>query len=53
VIVVSHELESLPLLCEKTMWLDHGRTQMIGPTKEVIAAYMEQVNADAQQRRAA
>jgi ABC-type polysaccharide/polyol phosphate transport system ATPase subunit len=53
VIVVSHDLEALPLLCERTMWLDHGRTQKIGPTGEVIAAYMEQVNADSQQRRAA
>ena len=53
VIVVSHDLEALPLLCERTMWLDHGKTQMIGPTEEVIAAYTEQVNGAAPQRIAA
>jgi len=53
VIVVSHDLKSLPLLCERTMWLDHGKTQMIGPTEEVIAAYTQQVNSAAQKRLAA
>ena len=53
VIVVSHDLKSLPLLCDRAMWLDHGKMQMIGPTEEVIAAYTQQVNSDAQQRKAA
>ena len=39
VIVVSHDLASLPLLCDRVLWLDHGRMQMIGPAAEVIAAY--------------
>ena len=53
VIVVSHDLTSLPLLCERTMWLDHGKMQMIGPTEDVIAAYTNQVNGPAQPRIAA
>jgi ABC-type polysaccharide/polyol phosphate transport system ATPase subunit len=53
VVVVSHDLKSLPLLCEKTLWLDHGKMQTIGPTEEVIAAYTQQINNPVQQRIAA
>ncbi len=53
VIVVSHDLKSLPLLCDKAMWLDHGQMQMIGPAEQVIAAYTQQVNTVAEQRKAA
>ena len=48
VIVVSHDLASLALLCDRVMWLDHGKMQMIGPAAEVIAAYTK-----ASQRRRA
>ena len=53
VIVVSHDLKSLPLLCDKAMWLDHGKMQLIGPTEEVIAAYTQQVSGGAEERKAA
>ncbi len=53
VIVVSHDLKSLPLLCDKAMWLDHGKMQMIGPTEQVIAAYTQQVSSGTEQRKAA
>ena len=42
VIVVSHDL-ACSLLCERSIWLDHGKMQHIGPTEEVIAAYTQQV----------
>jgi ABC-type polysaccharide/polyol phosphate transport system ATPase subunit len=38
-IVVSHDLESLGLLCDRGVWLDHGKLRMHGPMKEVIRAY--------------
>ena len=41
VIVVSHDLNSLGLLCDRLLWLDHGRVHMDGPTQEVIAAYQQ------------
>ena len=44
VIVVSHDLQSLTLMCDRAMWLEHGRMQMIGPTEQVIAAYTQQVS---------
>jgi ABC-type polysaccharide/polyol phosphate transport system ATPase subunit len=53
VVVVSHDLNSLSLLCDKAMWLDHGKTLMVGPTQEVIAAYTQEINDAAQQRKAA
>ncbi len=50
VVVVSHDLKTLPLLCDQTMWLDHGKIVMTGPTEEVIAAYMRQVNGSPQKQ---
>jgi ABC-type polysaccharide/polyol phosphate transport system ATPase subunit len=52
VVVVSHDLPSLALLCDRVLWLDHGRARLIGPTDEVIAAYTEEVN-HGEQRQAA
>ena len=51
-IVVSHDLATLPLLCDRVLWLDHGKTQMIGPAVEVIAAYTRAVNGGAQRQAA-
>jgi ABC-type polysaccharide/polyol phosphate transport system ATPase subunit len=52
VIVVSHDLATLPLLCDRVLWLDHGKVQMVGPAAEVIAAYTQEVN-QVMQRQAA
>ncbi len=38
-VFVSHSLTSVEEMCERTLWLDHGRVIMDGPTKEVIKAY--------------
>jgi ABC-type polysaccharide/polyol phosphate transport system ATPase subunit len=42
VVVVSHDLVSLPLLCDQVLWLDHGKARMLGPAQEVIDAYIQQ-----------
>jgi ABC-type polysaccharide/polyol phosphate transport system ATPase subunit len=39
IVVVSHDLGSLPRLCETGVWLAQGRVRMVGPVDEVIAAY--------------
>jgi ABC-type polysaccharide/polyol phosphate transport system ATPase subunit len=44
IVVVSHDLGSLPRLCETGVWLAQGRVRMVGPVEDVIAAY----RADAQ-----
>lgn len=38
-IVVSHDLDSLPQICDRAVWLDHGRIRMMGDCTEVIDAY--------------
>jgi ABC-type polysaccharide/polyol phosphate transport system ATPase subunit len=43
IVVVSHDLGSLPLLCDTGVWMDHGRVRMLGPMKDVVAAYKDYV----------
>ncbi len=38
-IAVSHEGSTIQSLCDRAVWLDGGRTRMIGPADDVIAAY--------------
>ncbi|MGH7172303.1 MAG: ABC transporter ATP-binding protein [Gemmataceae bacterium] len=42
-VVVSHDLDSLSQLCNRAVWLDHGRIKMMGGCAEVIAAYRSSV----------
>jgi ABC-type polysaccharide/polyol phosphate transport system ATPase subunit len=44
VVLVSHDLQSIVNLCERVIWLDHGRIRQIGPAREVTAAYQQQSN---------
>ncbi|OGP75028.1 MAG: sugar ABC transporter [Deltaproteobacteria bacterium RBG_16_49_23] len=39
VVFATHSLNVLPSFCERTIWLDHGRVMLDGPTPEVISAY--------------
>jgi ABC-type polysaccharide/polyol phosphate transport system ATPase subunit len=45
IVMVSHELDSLARLCDRGIWLDHGRIRMEGPGAEVVAAYRASVPA--------
>jgi ABC-type polysaccharide/polyol phosphate transport system ATPase subunit len=38
---VSHELSSLETLCDRALWLDHGRVAGVGPMRQVAQAYRE------------
>jgi ABC-type polysaccharide/polyol phosphate transport system ATPase subunit len=38
---VSHSLGTLANLCDRALWLDHGRVVKIGPVREVIKAYQD------------
>lgn len=40
-ILVSHSLEQVRELCNKVLWLDHGRQMAFGETPEVCDAYAE------------
>jgi ABC-type polysaccharide/polyol phosphate transport system ATPase subunit len=39
VIFVSHSLDQMAEVCERVMWLENGRVEMIGPTAGVLASY--------------
>ena len=53
VLYVSHSIESIEELCNKVVWLDHGKVVMIGDAKEVCNAYMDkqQVNNRKKKKR--
>jgi ABC-type polysaccharide/polyol phosphate transport system ATPase subunit len=44
-VVVSHDLKQLPRLCDRAIWMDHGRIKQSGPTDDVIAAYTAHVRS--------
>ena len=41
VLYVSHSMDSIRRLCNRVIWLDHGKMVMFGETNEVCDAYME------------
>lgn len=53
VVIVSHDLSSISMLCDRVLWLDHGRIQKYGPADEVISAYEQSQSGDIAQRQAA
>lgn len=40
VLFVSHNLDAMTRLCTKSLWLDHGTVRQMGPTEQVVDAYM-------------
>ena len=42
VVLVSHDLSSIEGLCDRVVWLDHGQIRLVGPARQVIAAYQQQ-----------
>ncbi len=44
---VSHATSTLRELCDRGLWLDHGKLMMDGPVEEVIAAYERRTAAGA------
>jgi ABC-type polysaccharide/polyol phosphate transport system ATPase subunit len=49
IILVSHDLQALAKMCDRAVWMDHGRFRQVGSTAEVIAAYTAHVNGGQQQ----
>jgi ABC-type polysaccharide/polyol phosphate transport system ATPase subunit len=43
VVFVSHDLGAVGRLCERTLWLDHGRVRFDGPTHEALRRYFDAV----------
>ncbi|KAF5081526.1 Vitamin B12 import ATP-binding protein BtuD [anaerobic digester metagenome] len=40
IILVSHNLESVSEICDRAAWIEEKTVKMIGPAKEVVAAYI-------------
>ena len=45
VLFVSHNLSAVEMMCQRTVWLDHGRIRQIGPTADVVRGYLDSVDA--------
>ncbi|MGE0640099.1 MAG: ABC transporter ATP-binding protein [Thermoanaerobaculia bacterium] len=43
VIFVSHALGLVEELCDRVLWLDHGRVRLVGEPRRVVDAYRQQV----------
>lgn len=41
VLFVSHSMEQIEKLCDRVIWLDHGKVKMAGPTKEICQKYYD------------
>ncbi|VTS07278.1 ABC transporter ATP-binding protein [Tuwongella immobilis] len=45
-VMVSHDLKSLPVLCNRAIWMDQGHVRMDGDVKDVVKAYIASVNPE-------
>ena len=45
ILCVSHALDTLERLCDRGMWLEHGRVMKIGKVSDVLKAYRESATA--------
>jgi ABC-type polysaccharide/polyol phosphate transport system ATPase subunit len=45
ILFVSHNLSAVEMMCQRTIWLDHGRIRHVGPTAEVVRAYLDAVDS--------
>ena len=41
VLYVSHSMKSIQSLCDRVVWLEHGKVMMVGETEQVCKAYYE------------
>jgi ABC-type polysaccharide/polyol phosphate transport system ATPase subunit len=46
-ICVSHALESLEILCDRALWLEHGRVMRMGPCHDVLKEYAKSAGTPA------
>lgn len=45
IVLVSHGMSQIEEMCDQVVWLNRGKVQEIGPARDVVASYMQQVNA--------
>jgi ABC-type polysaccharide/polyol phosphate transport system ATPase subunit len=47
VVLVSHDLGNVRGLCKQVLWLEKGEIRALGPTEEIVAQYLDDVNTRA------
>jgi len=47
VVLVSHDLGNVRGLCKQVLWLEKGEIRALGPTEEIVAKYLDDVNSRA------
>ena len=52
VILVSHDMKAISQLCDRVLWMDHGRIRLEGKPSRVIEAYESDVGAGATRQAA-
>ena len=50
---VTHQLDQVRNLCDRALWLDHGRTEAIGDPMRVVDAYLQEVSGRAPEEQKA
>lgn len=50
VLYVSHSIESIRRLCNRVVWLDHGRVVAVGETNRILDAYMRYLGLDSKKK---
>ncbi|MEN6625203.1 MAG: ABC transporter ATP-binding protein [Candidatus Sumerlaeia bacterium] len=43
IVFVTHYPEQAERLCDRVLWMDHGRIRALGPTSEILTAYHDDV----------
>ncbi len=43
ILMVSHDLSAVSTFCQRAVWLDHGKTRMVGEAKDTVDAYLRAV----------
>jgi hypothetical protein len=44
ILFVSHNLSAVEMMCQRTIWLDHGVVRRAGPTADVVREYLNAVD---------
>jgi ABC-type polysaccharide/polyol phosphate transport system ATPase subunit len=44
-VLVTHEIPTLELICNKAIWMEHGSMKMVGEPADVVAAYKGSVTS--------
>jgi lipopolysaccharide transport system ATP-binding protein len=45
ILFVTHGIEGVEVICDRALWLEHGRTALDGPSREVCRAYRAAIDA--------